>query len=148
LIVPTVTNKNNTEAKELDLSFMTEEELKMLQKKGEQTRLVVVVAFSSLVSHDPLSQSCSLLLPTLVYETDPFLYYSIPAVREAALSLKEVDYSEVSQSAHKVTRKTRVSFENVMNLTPEELFGNELDGLEESNLGALGDMLNMLYSST
>jgi len=35
-----------------------------------------------------------------------------------------------------------------MNLTPEELFGNELDGLEESNLGALGDMLNMLYSST
>ena len=46
LIVPTVTNKNNTEAKELDLSFMTEEELKMLQKKGEQTRLVVVVTFS------------------------------------------------------------------------------------------------------
>ncbi len=32
LIVPTVTNKNNTE--ELDLHFMTEEELKMLQKKG------------------------------------------------------------------------------------------------------------------
>jgi len=61
LIVPTVTNKNNTEAKELDLSFMTEEELKMLQKKGEQTRLVVVVTFSSLVSDDPLSQSCSLL---------------------------------------------------------------------------------------
>jgi hypothetical protein len=32
LIVPTVSNKNNTE--ELDLHFMTEEELKMLQKKG------------------------------------------------------------------------------------------------------------------
>ena len=146
LVVPTFTNKNNTE--ELDLHSMTEEELKMLQKIGEQTRLDVVVAFSSLVSDDPLSQSCSLLWPTLVYETDPFLYYSIPAVREAALSLKEVDYSQVSQSAHKVTRKTRVSFENVMNLTPEELFGNELDGLEESVLGELGDMLNMLFSST
>jgi hypothetical protein len=59
LVVPTFTNKNNTE--ELDLHSMTEEELKMLQKKGEQTRLVVVVAFSSLVSDDPLSQSCSLL---------------------------------------------------------------------------------------
>jgi UDP-glucose 6-dehydrogenase len=58
LVVPTFTSKNNTE--ELDLRFMTEEELKMLQKIGEQTRLVVV-AFSSLVSDDPLSQSCSLL---------------------------------------------------------------------------------------
>jgi len=76
------------------------------------------------------------------------LYYSIPAVREAALSLKEVDYSEVSQSAHKVTRRTRVSFENHTHLVMDELFGNELDGLEESNLGELDDLLNMLFSST
>jgi hypothetical protein len=76
------------------------------------------------------------------------LYYSIPAVRDAALSLKEVDYSEVSQSAHKVTRKTRVSFENHTHLVIDELFGNELDGLEDSELGELGDMLSMLYSNT
>jgi len=30
----------------------------------------------------------------------------------------------------------------------DELFGNELDGLEESNLGVLDDLLNMLFSST
>jgi hypothetical protein len=30
----------------------------------------------------------------------------------------------------------------------DELFGNELDGLEESNLGELDDLLNMLFSST
>ncbi|KAL7433159.1 hypothetical protein ACHAXM_003435 [Skeletonema potamos] len=69
-------------------------------------------------------------------------------VRDAALSLKEVDYSEVSQSAHKVTRKTRVSFENHTHLVIDELFGNELDGLEDSELGELGDMLSMLYSNT
>jgi hypothetical protein len=81
-------------------------------------------------------------------ETDPFFYYSIPAVREAALSLKDVDYSEVSQAANKVTRRTRLSFENHTHLVIDELFGNELDGLEESNLGELDDLLNMLFSST
>ena len=116
--------------------------------KRKVSRADCCFPFSSCKSDGTLSQSCSLLLPTFVYETDPFLYYSIPAVREAALSLKEVDYSEVSQSAHKVTRRTRVSFENHTHLLMDELFGNELDGLEESNLGELDDLLNMLFSST
>ena len=88
-------------------------------------------------------------LPFSFYETDPFLYYSIPAVREAALSLKEVDYSEVSQSAHKVSRKTRVSFENHTHLVIDDLLlGNEGDGLEESDLGELDDLLAMLFFNT
>ena len=88
-------------------------------------------------------------LPFSFYGTDPFLYYSIPAVREAALSLKEVDYSEVSQSALKVSRKTRVSFENHTNLVIDELLlGNEGDGLEESDLGELDELLTMLFFNT
>jgi hypothetical protein len=84
-----------------------------------------------------------------LYETDPFLYYSIPAVREAALSLQEVDYSEVLLSAHKVSRKTRVSFENhTKNLVMDELLGNEGDGLEDPDLGELDDLLNMLFFNT
>jgi hypothetical protein len=86
-VVPTFTSKKDLE--ELDLSSMTEEELKMLQKKGKQSRRLVAahILFSFLDSDDPLSQFCSLLLISSFYETDPFLYYSIPAVREAALSL-------------------------------------------------------------
>ncbi|KAK1746241.1 hypothetical protein QTG54_002848 [Skeletonema marinoi] len=34
----------------------------------------------------------------LLKKTDPFLYYSIPAVNKAALSLKKVDHSKASQS--------------------------------------------------
>ncbi len=84
-----------------------------------------------------------------LYETDPFLYYSIAAVREAELSLKEVDYSEISQSARNVTRKTRVSFENHTNLVIDELLlGNEGDGLEESDLGELDELLTMLFFNT
>ena len=87
-------------------------------------------------------------------ETDPFLYYSIPGVREAALSLKEeVDYSEALQSARKeasFSRKTRVSFENHMNLLLDELFGDELDELDESDpcLGDLDDLLAKLFFET
>ena len=77
------------------------------------------------------------------------MYYSIPAVREAALSFQEVDYSEVSQSARNVTRKTRVSFENHTHLVIDDLLlGNEGDGLEESDLGELDDFLAMLYFDT
>jgi hypothetical protein len=61
-VVPTFTNKKDTE--ELDLHSMTEDELKLLQTKGKQTRRLVVAAvpISFLNSDDdPLSQSCSLL---------------------------------------------------------------------------------------
>jgi hypothetical protein len=92
-----------------------------------------------------------LLLLSFLYETDPFLYYSIPGVREAALSLKEeVDYSEALQSARKeasLSRKTRISFEKHTDLLLlDELFGDELDELDESDpcLGELDDLLTKL----
>ncbi|KAL7435485.1 hypothetical protein ACHAXM_004680 [Skeletonema potamos] len=108
LLVPTVTAKKATE--DIDLNSMTEEDLKLLQKK------------------------------------DPFLYYSIPKVREATLSLKEVDYSEVSQLTCKVSRKTRVSFESHEAVATNELYGDELDGLKDMSLGELDDFLRKLLS--
>mmetsp|Transcript_15169 Transcript_15169/g.23387 ORF Transcript_15169/g.23387 Transcript_15169/m.23387 type:complete len:129 (+) Transcript_15169:87-473(+) len=60
---------------------------------------------------------------------DPFLYYSIPGVREAEVSLQEVDFSKVVQAATKVSRNTRVSFECHTSVVMDELFGDELDGL-------------------
>ena len=63
------------------------------------------------------------------YETDPFLYYSIPGVREAEVSLQEVDFRKVVQAATKVSRNTRVSFECHTSVVMDELFGDELDGL-------------------
>jgi hypothetical protein len=117
--------------------------------KRKVSRADCCFPFSSCKSDGTLSQSCSLLLPTFVYETDPFLYYSIPAVREAALSLKDVDYSEVSRSANKVTRKSRVSFEN-MDPILDELCGDEMDEFDDSDLcgGELGDLLTTLFFNT
>jgi hypothetical protein len=76
------------------------------------------------------------------------LYYSIPKVREATLSLKEVDYSEVSQLTCKVSRKTRVSFESHEAVAMNELYGDELDGLKDESLGELDDFLRKLFFST
>ncbi|KAK1746273.1 hypothetical protein QTG54_002880 [Skeletonema marinoi] len=56
----------------------------------------------------------------LLKKTDPFLYYSIPGVNKAALSLKKVDHSKASQST-KVTRKARLSFECHPSLAMDEL---------------------------
>jgi hypothetical protein len=77
VLVPTCPNKENTE--ELDVQSMTEEELKLLQKKGKQSRLVAAVPISFINSDDdPLSPSCS-FLPTLLFMkqirscTTPFL---------------------------------------------------------------------------
>jgi hypothetical protein len=79
------------------------------------------------------------------------LYYSIPEVREAALSLKEVDYSKISQSACKVSRKTRVSFERHTDFLLDELVcGDELEGLDASSdlcLGELSDILELLFKT-
>jgi len=79
---------------------------------------------------------------------DPFLYYSIPVVHEAALSPEEVDYSKVLQSACKVSRKTRVSYEKRADaVLLDELSGDEeLDGLDESNLflGEFDEIVKLL----
>jgi hypothetical protein len=83
-----------------------------------------------------------LLLPTY---TDPFLYYSIPGVREAAIALKEVDLSQANKSA--VSRKTRVSFETDTSVLVEDLLESELDGLEypdDAGLGELDDLIDSL----
>lgn len=83
-----------------------------------------------------------LLLPTY---TDPFLYYSIPGVREAAIALKEVDLSQANKSA--VSRKTRVSFETHTSVLVEDLLDSELDGLEypdDAGLGELDDLIDSL----
>jgi len=82
-----------------------------------------------------------LLLPTY---TDPFLYYSIPGVREAAISLKEVDLSQANKSA--VSRKTRVSFETDTSMLVEDLLDSELDGLDpdDAGLGELDDLIDSL----
>lgn len=82
-----------------------------------------------------------LLLPTY---TDPFLYYSIPGVREAAIALKEVDLSQANKSA--VSRKTRVSFETDTSMLVEDLLDSELDGLDpdDAGLGELDDLIDSL----
>jgi len=77
------------------------------------------------------------------YETDPFLYYSIPGVNKAALSLKKVDHSKASQST-KVTRKARLSFECHPSLVMDEL----LVGLEEFDLGEIDGFLTKLLFKT
>ena len=80
LLVPTFTNKKDTE--ELDLHSMTEEDLMLLQKKAKHALVLVVVvlvvvaavaavaAIAAIVvvpislfnGDDPLSQSCCFLL--------------------------------------------------------------------------------------
>ena len=84
--------------------------------------------------------SCPCLLISIQLASDPFMYYSIPGVIKAALSVTEVDYSNINNitrlsradpqpqpsrssllqlheqaeddaDANKVTKKTRVSFE-------------------------------------
>ena len=78
------------------------------------------------------------------------MYYSIPGVREATLSLKEVDLSKASESAHNVSRKTRVSFESHTTVLLDGLFDDEFDGLEDSDvsLGELDDLLMKLFFNT
>jgi len=76
------------------------------------------------------------------------LYYSIPEIHEAELSLKEVDYSSATQAAHHVSRKTRVSCEGHTTLVMDELFGDELDGLEHESFGDLDELLTELFFNT
>jgi len=96
------------------------------------------------LSHNPAVYNHNL------FETDPFLYFSIPEVHAATLSFEETDYSQALQSVRKVSRNTRVSFEKHADFSLKELFGgDESDRCEESSdLGELGDFLNMLFFNT
>lgn len=62
----------------------------------------------------------------MIKKSDPFLYYSIPGVREARLSLKEVKVPQQAQvntaQPRNVARKTRLSFE----CHPDILIENEM----------------------
>ena len=79
------------------------------------------------------------------YKIDPFLYYSIPGVNKAALSLKKIDHSKASQSqSTKVTRKERLTFECHPSLAMDEL----LVGLEEADLDEIAGFLTKLLSKT
>ncbi len=146
--IPTVTAKKDKE--ELDMNSMTEEDLKLLQTKGKQTRwccrsyhINLCTSTATILSHSPGAS----YIPS--YKTDPFLYNSIPGVREATFSFTEVDYPKVLQSACKVSRKTRVSFESHETVALGELLG-ELDGFgsEDESLGELGDLVSKLFFNT
>ena len=71
-------------------------------------------------------------------QDDPFLYYSIPAVRRAVFNLEEPDMSESSlEESTTVKRCTRVSFECHSDLIMEDLFGEideEFDQLDLERL--------------
>lgn len=148
--VPTFRDKKVTE---LNLQSIEEEDLKLLKKKGKHNRVLPILL--SRFYHIPINDSLSHNFCLLCYahnfcflcyaslcETDPFLYYSIPEVNKAALSLKEVDLSQASQSAHTVTRKARIAFECHPSVAMDEL----LVGSEESELDD-GGFLELLYKS-
>jgi hypothetical protein len=71
-------------------------------------------------------------------QDDPFLYYSIPAVRRATFNLEEPDMSQSSLGqSTTVKRCTRVSFECHSDLIMEDLFGEideEFDQLDLERL--------------
>jgi len=81
-------------------------------------------------------------------QEDPFLYYSIPSVRRAALHLEEPDLSRsrLEESATVVKRCTRVSFECHTDLLMADLLGDldesydqiELEQLEQDFSKLLG----------
>lgn len=146
--VPTFPDKKVTE---LNLQSMEEEDLKLLKEKGKHIRVLPILLprFHHIpiqLSHKFYYMSCTLLLFLMLCltscETDPFLYYSIPGVNKAALSLKEVDLSKASQSAQTVTRKARIAFECHPSLAMDELFA----GLEESELDD-GGYIELLYKT-
>eukprot|EP00984_Skeletonema_dohrnii_P006545 scaffold2351_cov84-Skeletonema_dohrnii-CCMP3373.AAC.5 len=84
----------------------------------------------------------------LLQQKDPFLYYSVPEIRKAEISFKEVDYSSATQSAYHVRRKTRVSCEGHTTMVMDELFGDEMDGFEHESLGGFDDLLATLFFNT
>ena len=88
-------------------------------------------------------------------QDDPFLYYSIPAVRRAALNLEEPDVSALSSgestSTITVKRCTRVSFECHTDLLMEDLLGDIDEGYDDSELEqmdlAISKLLDLAYGN-
>ena len=88
-------------------------------------------------------------------QNDPFLYYSIPAVRRAALNLEEPDVSALSSSEESTTltvkRCTRVSFECHTDLLMEDLLGDIDEGFDDSELEqmdlGISKLLDLAYSN-
>jgi len=61
-------------------------------------------------------------------QADPFLYFSIPVVRTAAIHNREIDFSTLHDSyPSRVERRSRISFECHTDLLMEELM-DELSG--------------------
>eukprot|EP00984_Skeletonema_dohrnii_P003732 scaffold1290_cov112-Skeletonema_dohrnii-CCMP3373.AAC.10 len=105
-----------------------------------------------------------------LHKSDPFMYYSIPGVLKASLTLKDVDYSDITSLCHddshtsspprsqeeaendagKVSRRTCVSFESHPSVLMEDLM-NELDQEFGDQLNDLDDIVSMFrnrsYSS-
>jgi hypothetical protein len=124
----------------------------------------IIYSFENDVSH------ISLLAISFYSVTDPFMYYSIPGVLKASLTLKDVDYSDITNlcyddshtsspprsqeeaenDAGKVSRRTCVSFESHPSVLMEDLM-NELDQEFDDPLNNLDDIVSMFrnrsYSS-
>jgi hypothetical protein len=79
-------------------------------------------------------------------KSDPFLYFSIPAVHKAAIHSREIDLPALHADSHsnssRVERRSRISFECHTDLLMEE-FMEELSGLSNSNVKALDDDLDL-----
>ena len=76
-------------------------------------------------------------------KTDPFLYYSIPAVQAATFSSKGIDYSALKERApSKVERRSRISFECHTDLVMEEF----MEDLDNVDLGDVPDMHALMES--
>mmetsp|Transcript_19736 Transcript_19736/g.39460 ORF Transcript_19736/g.39460 Transcript_19736/m.39460 type:complete len:87 (+) Transcript_19736:334-594(+) len=63
---------------------------------------------------------------------DPFLYYSIPAVRQAeVVHSRDNDVSDIQvqgKGSHRVERQSRISFECPMSVLMEDLIGDDMKG--------------------
>ncbi|KAK1740299.1 hypothetical protein QTG54_009249 [Skeletonema marinoi] len=80
-------------------------------------------------------------------KSDPFLYFSIPAVHKAAIHSRQIDLPALHADSHscRVERRSRISFECHTDLLMEE-FMEELSGLSNLN-GALDDDLDAILGS-
>ena len=141
-------------------------------------------AFFHLFPHNPLLtrsltttsfDSCSLLadLFSLSLSADPFMYYSIPGIRKAEITLKDVDYSDITSlgrssssarqsetqqeaadpssegeedAAIKVSRTSRVSFECHPCVLMEDFITDLEQEFDEEELDRLDDIVTLITS--
>mmetsp|Transcript_7819 Transcript_7819/g.12882 ORF Transcript_7819/g.12882 Transcript_7819/m.12882 type:complete len:157 (+) Transcript_7819:222-692(+) len=87
-------------------------------------------------------------------QDDPFLYYSIPAVRRATFNLSEHDMSDASlEEQTTVKRRTRVSFECHTDLLLDDLMEDfEDEDFDESELKQIDreffELLGLAYGDS